>query len=90
MGKRLEDALQEAEDIEIMDQLVDDSDEADAPIPPHVKVSRPGRARSKVLQVRLYPEEFAAIRLTRCALGRRPHSKPIPNRKPADSWSARG
>lgn len=29
-----------------------------APIPSHVTVSRPGNARSKVLQVRLNPDEF--------------------------------
>ncbi|PQM45679.1 hypothetical protein C1Y40_04123 [Mycobacterium talmoniae] len=33
----------------------------DAPLPPHVNVSRPNRARSKVLQVRLTPEEFDVL-----------------------------
>ena len=31
------------------------------PYPDHVKISRPNRARSRVLQVRLNPEEFEAI-----------------------------
>ena len=35
--------------------------EFDGPLPDHVKVSRPGRARSKVLQVRLNPEELDAL-----------------------------
>ena len=38
-----------------------EADQTDRPIPPHVKVSRPNRARSKVLQVRLSDEEFAAV-----------------------------
>lgn len=38
-----------------------EADQTDRPIPPHVKVSRPNRARSKVLQVRLNPEEFDAL-----------------------------
>ena len=33
----------------------------DAPLPPHVTVSRPNQARSKVLQVRLNAEEFEAV-----------------------------
>jgi hypothetical protein len=54
----------------IDDLLAEVSDEAeaaelttdpDAPLPPHVKVSRPGRVRSKVLQIRLNPEEMAAV-----------------------------
>ena len=32
-----------------------------APLPPHVKVSRPNRARGKVLQIRLTDEEFDAL-----------------------------
>lgn len=36
-------------------------DQTDRPLPPHVKVSQPGHARSKVLQVRLNPEELAAL-----------------------------
>lgn len=35
--------------------------EFDGPLPDHVKVSRPGRARSKVLQVRLNPDELDAL-----------------------------
>lgn len=38
-----------------------EEDQTDQPIPAHVKVSRPGHARSKVLQVRLNPEEMAAL-----------------------------
>ncbi len=57
MGKRLEQALAEADDIERAEADVD----PDAPIAAHVTVSRPGRARSKVLQVRLNPEEFEAV-----------------------------
>lgn len=45
-----------------------EADQADRPLPPHVKVSRPGHARSKVLQVRLNPEEYEAIE--RIALAR--------------------
>lgn len=33
----------------------------DAPLPDHVTVTRPNRARSKVLQVRLSPEEYQAL-----------------------------
>ncbi|ULP45937.1 ribbon-helix-helix domain-containing protein [Mycolicibacter virginiensis] len=57
MGKRLEQALAEADDIERAEADADPN----APIPAHVKVSRPGRARSKVLQVRLNPDEFDAL-----------------------------
>ncbi|MGV0607366.1 hypothetical protein [Mycolicibacterium sp. XJ1904] len=39
-----------------------EADQTDRPLPPHVKVSRPNQARSKVLQVRLNPEEFDANR----------------------------
>ena len=35
-----------------------EEDQTDWPIPPHVKVSHPNRARSKVLQIRLNPEEL--------------------------------
>ncbi|WP_256250454.1 CopG family transcriptional regulator [Mycobacterium malmoense] len=53
----------------LADRLATVSDEAEAgeedrtgrPIPAHVKVSQPGRARSKVLQFRLNPEEMAAL-----------------------------
>ncbi len=55
---------------ELDDLLAEIADEAeatehttdrDAPLPAHVKVSQPGHARSKVLQVRLNPEELAAL-----------------------------
>ena len=38
-----------------------EADQTYRPIPEHCKVTRPGVARSKVLQVRLNPEEFDAI-----------------------------
>jgi len=57
MISRLEQALAEADEIEAAERTADPN----APLPPHVKVSRPGHARSKVLQVRLNPEEFAAL-----------------------------
>jgi hypothetical protein len=38
-----------------------EANQTDQTIAPHVKVSRPNQARSKVLQVRLNPEEFDAI-----------------------------
>ena len=47
---------QEAEHAEAME-----ADQTDRPLPPQVEVSRPNLARSKVLQVRLNPEEFAAV-----------------------------
>ena len=51
---------------EILDEVAADAEAArgkdqDAPLPPHVTVSRPNRARSKVLQVRLNPEEMEAV-----------------------------
>ncbi|MGO9926137.1 MAG: hypothetical protein ACLPLP_08355 [Mycobacterium sp.] len=63
-------------DERIADRLARIGDEAEAgeedqvtrPIPAHVKVTR-GNARSKVLQVRLNPDEYAAIE--RIAKGRR-------------------
>lgn len=57
MGKRLEQALAEADDIEAAEFTAD----PDAPIPAHVTVTRPNRARSKVLQVRLNPDEMEAV-----------------------------
>lgn len=45
-----------------------EADQTDGPIPNQVTVSRPNRARSKVLQVRLNPDEFDAIE--RIAAGR--------------------
>lgn len=38
-----------------------EADQTDRPLPDGVSVSRPGRARSKVLQVRLNPDEFDAL-----------------------------
>lgn len=52
---------------ELLAEIADEAESAertadpDAPLPAHVKVSRPGRARSRVLQVRLNPEEMAAL-----------------------------
>ncbi len=56
-----------------MDQAAAEAEAArdedqDAPLPPHVKVSRPNLARSRVLEVRLNPEEYEA--LERLAKGR--------------------
>jgi hypothetical protein len=58
MGKK---TLQELIEEDIAAIEAAEADQTDAPLPPHVKVSRPGHARSKVLQVRLNPDEFAAI-----------------------------
>lgn len=38
-----------------------EADQTMRPLPPHVRVSRPGHARSKVLQVRLNRDELAAL-----------------------------
>ncbi|WNG80176.1 hypothetical protein C6A86_018190 [Mycobacterium sp. ITM-2016-00316] len=38
-----------------------EADQSDRPLPDNVSVSRPGRGRSKVLQVRLSPDEFEAL-----------------------------
>lgn len=38
-----------------------EEDQTVRPLPAHVKVSRPNRSRSKVLQVRLTPAEFDAL-----------------------------
>lgn len=54
---KLDKALAEADDIEAAERTAD----PDAPLPAHVKVSHPGRARSKVLQVRLNPDEMATL-----------------------------
>lgn len=56
MGKKLGQALAEADEFEAAE-----SDQSDQTIPAHVKVNRPNRPRSKVLQVRLSPEEFDAV-----------------------------
>jgi hypothetical protein len=57
MSNKLQQALAEADEIEAAEHATD----TDAPLPAHVKVSQPGRARSKVLQVRLNPDELAAL-----------------------------
>lgn len=54
---KLEQALAEADEIEAAERTTD----PDAPLPANVKVSQPGRARSKVLQVRLNPDELAEL-----------------------------
>jgi hypothetical protein len=56
-NRKLLQAIAEADEIEAAEHTTD----PDAPLPAHVKVSQPGRARSKVLQVRLNPEEMAAL-----------------------------
>lgn len=57
MTSKLQRALAEADEIEGAERVGD----PDAPLPAHVNVSQPGRARSKVLQVRLNPDELAAL-----------------------------
>jgi hypothetical protein len=58
MKESLEDRLTRiSEEAEAAERIA----EPDAPLPAHVKVGRPGRGRSKVLQVRLNPDELAAI-----------------------------
>ena len=57
MGGKFEQALAEADDIEAAEHTTD----PDAPLPAHVKISQPGHARSKVLQVRLNPAAMAAL-----------------------------
>lgn len=57
MGNRLDQAIAEADEIERADANADPGE----PAPAHVKVSRPNRARSRVLQVRLNPEELDAL-----------------------------
>lgn len=68
MGERLDQAIAEAADIEAAEAARGHDD--DAPLPPHVKVSRPNRARSRVLQVRLNPDEMEALEqfARRCGL----------------------
>lgn len=46
-----------------------ETDQTERALPPHVKVSRPNQARSRVLQVRLNPEEFAAVEAIAAARG---------------------
>jgi hypothetical protein len=59
MGKRLDQALAEANEMEAADAVADV--EPAEPLQTDVKVSRPNRSRSKVLQVRLNPDEFEAL-----------------------------
>jgi predicted DNA binding CopG/RHH family protein len=59
---------------ELLDKATADAEAArgqdqDAPLPAHVTVSRPNRARSRVLQVRLNPEEFEAVERVAAARG---------------------
>lgn len=56
MSKSLDDRLAQLGD----EAEAGEADQTDRPIPAHVKVTR-GNARSKVLQVRLNEDEFAAI-----------------------------
>ena len=56
MSKGLEDRLAEA----AAEAEAGEADQTVRPIPPHVKIKR-GRPRSKVLQVRLNPEELEAL-----------------------------
>ena len=57
MGKKLRDLItDEGRQAELLEATAQDE-----PLPSHVKVSRPGMARSKVLQVRLNPEELEAL-----------------------------
>ncbi len=56
MSKRLDDLLAEIGD----EAEAAEADQTDRPIPPHVKITR-GNPRSKVLQVRLNPEELESL-----------------------------
>lgn len=57
-GRNIDDLLAEvADEAEAAERTAD----PDAPLPEHVKITRPGHARSKVLQVRLNPDEMAAV-----------------------------
>lgn len=56
MNKNLDNLLAEIGD----EAEVAEADQADKPIPSHVKITR-GNPRSKVLQVRLNPEELEAL-----------------------------
>lgn len=56
------DALRARMDAEAEAIAAAETDEDDgSPLPDHVTVSRPNRARSKVLQVRLNPDEYEAL-----------------------------
>jgi len=56
MNKNLDDLLAEIGD----EAEAAEADQADKPIPAHVKITR-GNPRSKVLQVRLNPEELESL-----------------------------
>jgi uncharacterized DUF497 family protein len=56
MSKNLDDLLAEIGD----EAEAAEADQTDRPIPPHVKITR-GNPRSKVLQVRLNPEELESL-----------------------------
>ncbi|HEY1838955.1 MAG TPA: hypothetical protein VGG53_01815 [Mycobacterium sp.] len=57
MGKSIADKLARV----AAEAEAGEADQTDRPLPAHVKVSQPGRARSKVLQIRLNPDELAAV-----------------------------
>lgn len=67
MGDRLEQALAEADEIEALEGEAHLEVTATATGEGHV--SRPNRARSKVLHVRLSPEEFEAVERVAAARG---------------------
>lgn len=61
-----------------------ETDEDDGlPLPDHVTVTRPGLASSKVLQVRLNPEEYEAVERVAAARG-------LPVSTLARGWVLRG
>lgn len=55
------DTLEERLALAAAEAEAGEADQSDRPLPANVKVSRPNRARSKVLQVRLSDDEFAAV-----------------------------
>jgi hypothetical protein len=60
MSKRKRDTIAEKLAAIAEEAEAAEADQTDRPIPPHVKVTR-GHPRSKVLQVRLNPEELEAL-----------------------------
>lgn len=65
MNDRLNDEELRAlldEEARAAEAAMNDEDDG-APLPPHVKVSRPGWEHAKVLQVRLNPGEFDALKM---------------------------
>jgi len=54
MSKRIEELI--GEDIEAAE-----AEQTERPLPAHVEASRPGHARSKMLHVRLNPDEYEAL-----------------------------